>query len=139
MDLFNQKGIAALNFIGLWIPILRGATFYDVGDIDFLPLKMDGLKDFGQKLASLSYKRLSLNVLFIPRAFTDNHQFCLFVTFSEYKGAPCSVEFASLAVPQLFSNLFQGENLRRRGYTRFHLRKGEGSNSHSLKVFKIRF
>jgi hypothetical protein len=139
MDLFKEKRIATLDLIGFWIPILGRTTFDDVGDIDLLPLKMDGLKDFGQKLASLSYKRLSLNVLFIPRAFTDNYQFCLFVTFSEYKGAPCSVEFTPLAVPQLFSNLFQGKNLRRRGYTRFHLRKGEGSNSHSLKVFKIRF
>jgi hypothetical protein len=106
VDLFNQKGIAALNFIGIWIPILRGATFDDVGDIDLLPLKMDGLKDFGQKLASLSYKRLSLNVLFIPRAFTDNHQFRLFVTFSEYEAASCSVKLTPLAVPQFFSNLF---------------------------------
>jgi hypothetical protein len=106
MDLFKEKRIATLDLIGFWIPILGRTTFDDVGDIDLLPLKMDGLKDFGQKLASLSYKRLSLNVLFIPRAFTDNHQFCLFVTFSVYKGAPCSVEFASSTISQLLSYLF---------------------------------
>jgi hypothetical protein len=106
MDLFKEKRIATLDLIGFWIPILGRTTFDDVGDIDLLPLKMDGLKDLGQKLSGLSYKRLSLNVLFISRAFTNDHQFGLLVTFSEYKGAPCSVEFASPTIPQLHSYLF---------------------------------
>jgi hypothetical protein len=47
MDLFEEKRIAVLDLVGFWIPILRRAAFDDVRDVDLLPLKMDGLKDFG--------------------------------------------------------------------------------------------
>jgi len=45
MDLFDEKRITTLDFIGLWIPILGRTTFDDVCDIDLLSLKMDGMKD----------------------------------------------------------------------------------------------
>jgi hypothetical protein len=106
LNLLQEKRITGLNLFELWVPILRGTAFDDVCDVDLFPLKMDGLKNLGQELPCLSYERPSLNVLFIPRAFTNDHQFGLFVPFPEYKGVPCSVEFASPTIPQLQSYLF---------------------------------
>jgi hypothetical protein len=106
LDLFKEKRITVLNLFELWIPILGGTAFDNVCDVDLLPLKMDGLKNLSQELPCLSYKRPSLDVLFIPRAFTNDHQFGLFITFPKYKGVPCSVEFASSTISQLHSYLF---------------------------------
>jgi len=106
MNLFKKKRVTAPNLIGLRIPILGGTAFDDVCDIDRLPLKMDGLEYVGQELAGLSYKRLPLDILFISRTFTDDHEFGLFVPFSENKGVPGPVEFTSLAIPQFRSYLF---------------------------------
>jgi len=106
LDLFKEKRITVPNLFELWIPILRGTAFDDVCDVDFLPLKMDGLKNLSQELPCLSYKRPSLDVLFIPGAFANDHQLGLFVTFPENKAVPCSVEFASSTISQLHSYFF---------------------------------
>jgi hypothetical protein len=106
LDLFKEKRVTAPNFIGLRISILRGTALDDICDIDRLPLKMDGLEDVGQELAGPSYKGPSLNILFISRAFTDDHEFGFFIPFSENKSVPGSVEFTSLAIPQFRSYLF---------------------------------
>jgi hypothetical protein len=106
MDLLEEKRVTAPNLIGLRIPILGGTAFDDVCNIDDLPLKMDGLEDVGQELASLSYKRLPLNILFISGAFTDDHEFGLFVPLSENKGVSGPMEFTSLAIPHLRSYRF---------------------------------
>jgi hypothetical protein len=58
-------------------------------------------------LPGLSYKGLSLNILFEAWAFPNDHQFGLFVAFSEYECAPGFVEFASPTIPKYFSNFFQ--------------------------------
>jgi hypothetical protein len=136
LNLIKEKRITELDLFELWIPILRGTTFDDVCDVNLFPLKMDGLKNLSQELPCLSYKRPSLNVLFIPRAFTNDHQFGLFVSFPEHKGVPCSVEFASPTIPQLHSYLFQGG---RRNSSYLILGCGDARDSHFLKVFKMRF
>jgi len=101
MDLLNEKGITAPDLIRLWIPILRRTTLDDVGDVDLVPLEVDGLKDLGQELSSSSNKWPSLNVLVISRTFPDDHQFRLLVPFSEHECASGSVEFTSSAVAEL--------------------------------------
>lgn len=47
LNLLHQESRTALDFIGLWVPILRGAAFDDIGDIDLLPREMDRLNNPG--------------------------------------------------------------------------------------------
>jgi hypothetical protein len=106
LDLSKEKRITALNLIGLWIPILGRTTFDNVCDIDLLSLKIDRSKDVSQELSGFSNKGLALDILFVAWAFTNDHQFGLFITFPEYKGMPGSMEFTSMAIPQIVSHLF---------------------------------
>jgi len=47
-DLLKEKRMAALDLIGLRIPILWRAAFDDIRDVNVLSSKINGLEDLGQ-------------------------------------------------------------------------------------------
>ncbi len=91
--------MAALDLIWLGIPILWGAAFDDIRDVNLLPSKINGLEDLSQELSSLSDKRPSLNIFVITRAFPDEHQFRLLISLSKNECMPGSMEFTSPTIP----------------------------------------
>src|SRR5262249_54268405 len=57
VDLLEEKWLARLHFVRLWIAVLRRPTLDDVRDVDVLALQVDGLDDFRQQLPGPSDKR----------------------------------------------------------------------------------
>ena len=47
IDLFEEERIAAFDLIRFGISVLGWAAFDDVGDVNLLPLEMDGLNNLG--------------------------------------------------------------------------------------------
>jgi len=108
LDLPEEKGTTAFDLIRLWIPILRGAAFDDIRDVNLFPLKMNGLEDPCQKLPGSSNKGPPLYVFVVTGALSDDHQSCLFIPLSKDKGVPSPVELAPPTIPQISSDFLQG-------------------------------
>ena len=101
LKLFDQKGLASGDFIGLGIAILRGTAFDDIRYINLFPGELDSLDDLGEKLAGLADERLALKIFFPSRGLPYEDQLGLRVSRSKNDLGPIRVQLTAAAVPQL--------------------------------------
>ena len=48
LELLNEKRFTCFNLIRFGVPVLWGAAFDDVGDVNFFPGEIDRIDDFGE-------------------------------------------------------------------------------------------
>jgi hypothetical protein len=109
LQLFAKKGETGLDLIGLRIAVLRGAAFYDVGDIYLLSPHVYGLDDAGEELSCLADKGPPLQVLFPARGLSYKDERGLGITLAEDQALSPFMETTPGAISQLAAYDLEGD------------------------------
>ena len=98
---------ACFALIRCRIAILRRPAFYDIADIDILPLQADQFQHHIQKLPCRADKRDALLVFLFPGAFSDKHKIGVLISCAEDEVFPCGTQNAAGAVAAVLFQLFK--------------------------------
>jgi hypothetical protein len=107
IELFNEKGFACLYFIGLRISVVRGTTFDDIGNVNFLTGEINRIDDLGKELTGTAYKGLSLHILFTSGTFTDKDELSGRIPGTENDMSAMLMQFTPCALSQLTSDVLK--------------------------------
>ena len=93
----EQEGKTDFSLLFFGLAVVRGAAFDDVGDVDFLALKLHGYDHARQEFASLADERNALRVFVGARAFSDEHEFGGTAAIAEDRVRPSRAKRAAAA------------------------------------------
>ena len=108
VDLLKEERLAGLDLVRLGIAVLGRPALDDVGDVDLVAPKPDGLDDLREELARAPDERDALNVFVRAGRFADEHQIRRRVAHTEHDlPAAQLVQLATRAVADLGADPLQ--------------------------------
>src|SRR5579883_1650129 len=83
--LFPEIRLTCFNLVRLRIAIVRRTRFQNIGDVDILALKLDRFEHLRKQLPRTSDKWNPLLIFISTGCLTNDHQFCIRITNTEYE------------------------------------------------------
>src|SRR5450432_941188 len=98
IDLLHQERRARVHFVFFWSAIVWWAALHHVGDIDILAANSHGGDHVVEQLSRTTHKRLALRIFIGSRAFTDEHDVRIRITYAENQLGTALAQTATRAI-----------------------------------------